>query len=455
MNQIDILRKKIKSINNQYIYLLNQYNSYNNIKILKMSKNEKCLISQEDYNLLSSYKWHKNIQGYASARINGKLLLMHRFLLNPKTNLTVDHINGNKLDNRRINLRILEKQQNNENKTKKMKGATSTFFGVFFEKRSQKYISNIIVNGKKIYLGKYINEKEAAIIRDRYIIQNNLNHMQLNFPENINEYKENKYNFNKKEKKVSYNGVHYNNKRKKFISEIIFKRKYYNLMSSDNAIDCAKAYDNFIIKNNIKGKKLNFPNEYPEYDPKKIKTFYKEIDGKTIQLISSTIKSKIITIDKEDYEKVKYFSISVGSGNYVRCIQKGKIFKLHRIIMNINDSKIFIDHIDGNKYNNTKSNLRVSNAQKNSQNKLKSKKRTFTSKYLGVSYSKKDRKWKCGIRCDGKLIEKSNIIDEETCARLRDLIIINKFPDSHFKMNFEWTKEEINMWQEKLLNKLI
>jgi hypothetical protein len=82
--------------------------------------------------------------------------------LNHKPNgfkLVVDHINNIKTDNRLENLQIIT---NRENSSKKQKG-TSKYTGVSFSVKSKKWASAIFLNGKSIFLGQYLTEKEASI----------------------------------------------------------------------------------------------------------------------------------------------------------------------------------------------------------------------------------------------------------------------------------------------------
>jgi len=72
----------------------------------------------------------------------------------------VDHINRNKLDCRRENLRIASKSQNAVNKTKDRRNATSIYKGV--SKARNKWKASITVNGKTIYLGTFDKEADAA-----------------------------------------------------------------------------------------------------------------------------------------------------------------------------------------------------------------------------------------------------------------------------------------------------
>ncbi|WP_252233758.1 HNH endonuclease [Clostridium sp. ZS1] len=82
---------------------------------------------------------------------------MHRFIMNPPSNKLIDHINGNKLDNRKCNLRIVNKSQNAMN-SKKPKNNTSGVKGVYWDKRSKKWEASIQVNMKKKSLGYFKNK---------------------------------------------------------------------------------------------------------------------------------------------------------------------------------------------------------------------------------------------------------------------------------------------------------
>lgn len=82
-------------------------------------------IDVDDIPLVSEYRWQPNSGGYAQAHVAGKrgdntrrTILMHRLLMGHPTSKHVDHINGDKLDNRRSNLRVVTAAQNSWNKKK-------------------------------------------------------------------------------------------------------------------------------------------------------------------------------------------------------------------------------------------------------------------------------------------------------------------------------------------------
>ena len=90
-----------------------------------------------------------------------KKVYLHRLIMGFPKNKIVDHINGNKLDNRKSNLRICTQRQNAWNSIKKELGVSSKYKGVHFYKRTGKWQSSIQA-GKRLHLGFFDTEKEAA-----------------------------------------------------------------------------------------------------------------------------------------------------------------------------------------------------------------------------------------------------------------------------------------------------
>lgn len=108
--------------------------------------------------------WLKNDRGYVIGRNkDGKKILFHRFILNPEKDKVIDHINGNTLDNRRINLRIVEQFKNVWN-SKIRKNNKSGKSGVYYY--NKKWIASITVCGKRISLGEFNNIREAILKRE-------------------------------------------------------------------------------------------------------------------------------------------------------------------------------------------------------------------------------------------------------------------------------------------------
>ena len=106
--------------------------------------------------------------GYMSFMVNKRAFRVHRVIYYLSYgvwpgDLHVDHINGDRLDNRPENLRLLTASQNARSYRSVSPSAASPYRGVGWSKRWEKYTSGIKVNNKSINLGLYTSEKEAAI----------------------------------------------------------------------------------------------------------------------------------------------------------------------------------------------------------------------------------------------------------------------------------------------------
>ena len=131
----------------------------------------KVLIDLEDVEICKKYKWFiqkvYNAEDffYAKARINGKVELLHRFLMNIKERfIYVDHIDGNPMNCRKYNLRLATPQQNSINRQHENKNTKSKYRGVlwYHYRNVNKWVAHIKLNGKVINLG-YFDKLEDAI----------------------------------------------------------------------------------------------------------------------------------------------------------------------------------------------------------------------------------------------------------------------------------------------------
>ncbi len=120
------------------------------------------LVDDEDFEWLNRWKWcmSKN-NGYAIHDINTKKLKerirMHRLILDTPQGMLTDHINGDKLDNRRSNLRICTMKENTRNRRMSKKN-TSGYKGVRWHKRNKKWMVVI----KEKHIGQFNNKIDAA-----------------------------------------------------------------------------------------------------------------------------------------------------------------------------------------------------------------------------------------------------------------------------------------------------
>ncbi len=145
------------------------------------------LVDNEDFEWLSQWKWcawkggntRYVIRGISNRYIK-KAIRMHRIILDAPDNLEVDHINHNGLDNRRCNLRICTRSEQQHNRCNQ-KNSTSGFKGVYYFK--SKWMSRICYKGKRVYLGWFSNKIEAAKAYDRKALELFGEFALLNFPE--------------------------------------------------------------------------------------------------------------------------------------------------------------------------------------------------------------------------------------------------------------------------------
>jgi len=140
---------------------------YQNGQIVAQAK-----VDDEDYARVSAYRWHMHPRGYAIAGSGNNKVLMHRLILdlaNPKGNgrgsgvsrPQADHINHDKLDNRRTNLRVVTNQQNHQNRPNAQ--GTSKYRGVYRHRPSGKWAARAKSEGRDYWGGYYATELEAAV----------------------------------------------------------------------------------------------------------------------------------------------------------------------------------------------------------------------------------------------------------------------------------------------------
>lgn len=129
-----------------------------------LTKGKSAIVDDSDYQWLSQWKWTYHNQGYAyrgmGGRKNRKCILMHRLIMNTPDGMDTDHINMNKLDNRRVNLRICDRSLNLANQGGRL--GSSLYRGVHYSKKQKAWLSQIKDNGRTKHIGSFKNEREAA-----------------------------------------------------------------------------------------------------------------------------------------------------------------------------------------------------------------------------------------------------------------------------------------------------
>lgn len=152
-----------KPITNEYD-VLNEY-----VRVKLTNCNEYMLCDLDDWGKLKHLTWSKDKSGYARSvapRVNGKTrnMFFHRKIIDCPDGFIRDHINKNKLDNRKQNIRITTVQVNIINRNAQ-RNNTSGYTGVFFDYKCNKWRSFIQLNHKRKYLGTFLFKDDAIKAR--------------------------------------------------------------------------------------------------------------------------------------------------------------------------------------------------------------------------------------------------------------------------------------------------
>lgn len=136
------------------------------MKEISLTQGKVAIVDEDSFDELSKHKWHFSSAGYATRTTLLRLgkrheILMHRMVMHTPARMETDHINGNRLDNRRENLRICTRAENSRNMKKSVRN-TSGFKGVSWNKDTGNWKTKIKVDGDSVYLGLFDDKQAAA-----------------------------------------------------------------------------------------------------------------------------------------------------------------------------------------------------------------------------------------------------------------------------------------------------
>lgn len=150
---------------------------------IRLTKYQEALVDDDLYDELNTVVWHTQVNkayGFYAVRsehvyrdkwdYTTKTIYMHRVILPPIKGMTIDHIDGNGLNNQRSNLRYATQSENLHNQ-RRIKPHSSQYKGVSWYKPYGKWRASIGVDGKVKNLGYFVNEYDAAIAYDRAAIE--------------------------------------------------------------------------------------------------------------------------------------------------------------------------------------------------------------------------------------------------------------------------------------------
>jgi hypothetical protein len=327
-------------------------------------------VSEEDYETVMKYKWCKSPDGYARGTVDKKLIMLHQFIKGetPLDKL-IDHLDRNKLNNRRSNLSFSTISQNNQNRPKQ-EGTTSKYRGVFRERNKWR------ARSAKIHLGLYDDELEAAKKFDTFAL--------LYFGENAKT--NNLVNYDEV-KGIDINTLVISNRIRELPANV-----YKSSEGSSFFVDVRyKDFKGYICTTDLE-KAIEKSIEFQE-EVKKIKE--KELEEHNNREITRNKDGiAVIYVKNNKGEQVDEFTVSDDKwhecmlycwskrNNYFQTRINGKSIQIHRFIMKAKKQDLIVDHISKDTRDNTTENLRVSTPTGNSHNRTK--KPNAQSIYTGV-----------------------------------------------------------------------
>jgi hypothetical protein len=129
------------------------------IAYVPLTQGLNAIIDISDIELISDFSWHAHKTKYSfyASRDASSYKLMHRLIMNAPADFYVDHKDGNGLNNRRSNLRLVTHQQNMLNRRRHQPGLK----GTYFDKKKNRWIVQIKIDGKQKKIGSFLNEQDA------------------------------------------------------------------------------------------------------------------------------------------------------------------------------------------------------------------------------------------------------------------------------------------------------
>src|SRR3972149_7546049 len=135
------------------------------MKLIPLTQGKFAMVDDEDYEWLNQWKWHYHSKGYAARSVKiskrVKLILMHRIIIKNCDSFLIDHIDRNRLNNKKENLRICTRSENYFNAIKHFDNRRG-FKGVNFNLRHKKWYARIQFYKKRLWLGHYTTKEGAA-----------------------------------------------------------------------------------------------------------------------------------------------------------------------------------------------------------------------------------------------------------------------------------------------------
>lgn len=228
----------------------------------KYSNGHVAIVDDGDYALVSQFRWCLSVSGYANGLpgisfVTGQSL-MHRLIMQPPDHLVIDHINHDRLDNRRSNLRIATYTENSQNSLKPQYkiGTSSKYKGVTWNKVTGAWSAQIVVDSKHLALGtRFLTQKDAAIAYNQAAVEYHGAFASLNIIRN--DYEEPIVRTFAPLGDNPYRGVrwHFN----KWQAWICIDGNFINFGDYDDPKEAAKSYDRAVLRYRGRDSLFNLP----------------------------------------------------------------------------------------------------------------------------------------------------------------------------------------------------
>ncbi len=329
------------------------------------------LVDLEDIERLSKISWYITFYGYVQGTIKKKLFFMHRYILDAvKGDPMIDHKNNYKLDNRKRNLHFVNASQNAQNRTLSTGNKTSQYRGVSFSKQRNKWVAQGGINSKRKGLGYFNSEQAAAFAYDQYVLKEfglgaAINNVQK--PEDFLQYKK-----KSKPRYVKIDGIEQRcftiqkNKNGIDVYHINLKHKLCpSFVKGLRSLEKAKVYYLECLEKIEKAKAAekvrlsNIPIVRNEEGVAILKC--KNGKGEKNKYVSVAVDDDIYRLYESEYCRLSGFGYPV-------IVIDGKKDFLHRLVVNAQPGTL-IDHINRDKLNAQRSNLRHATSSENAHNK--------------------------------------------------------------------------------------
>lgn len=127
------------------------------------------IVDEDTFEWAKNFSWYLTGKGYVTRSVNRSIkFYLHKEVVGADTDSLVDHVDRNRLNNRRDNLRIVSKGANVQNTNRAI--GSSGFRGVYYHAKTVGYQASIMVNQKRLHLGLFKDKEDAAIAYDNAAI---------------------------------------------------------------------------------------------------------------------------------------------------------------------------------------------------------------------------------------------------------------------------------------------